>query len=220
LLVLSPLALAVPVITTNYAKATSDGRRQQEIRFEERLEAEQRLSNLGYWTGPVDGNFDSASKHALTAFQKVEGRERTGKLTPVELQVLRTAVKPVPRDIDTAHVEIDIRRQVLFIVSDDGSITHILPVCTGNEKLYMDHGQIHQAHTPRGEFRVLRKIAGWRLSSLGLLYYPSYIREGVAIHGSPAMSGVPRQSRMYSYTDVCSEGVQSVGTCGYESNRL
>jgi L,D-transpeptidase-like protein len=39
-----------------------------------------------------------------------------------------------------------------------------------------------------GRFRVLRKIAGWRLSSLGLLYYANYIHNGIAIHGSPAMA--------------------------------
>jgi lipoprotein-anchoring transpeptidase ErfK/SrfK len=60
----------------------------------------------------------------------------------------------------------------------------ILPVSTGNEALYVDHGQIHRARTPTGTFTVLRKIKGWRLSSLGLMYYPNYIFNGIAIHGS------------------------------------
>jgi lipoprotein-anchoring transpeptidase ErfK/SrfK len=38
---------------------------------------------------------------------------------------------------------------------------------------------------------VLRKISGWRLSSLGLLYYPNYIHNGIAIHGSLAMAVYP-----------------------------
>jgi peptidoglycan hydrolase-like protein with peptidoglycan-binding domain len=42
------------------------------------LDAEQRLAALGYWTGPIDGKFDSGSCHALIAFQKVEGRKRKG----------------------------------------------------------------------------------------------------------------------------------------------
>ena len=54
-----------------------------------------------------------------------------------------------------------------------------------------NHGEIHRAHTPGGRFRVLRKIGGWRLSSLGLLYYPNYILNGIAIHGSPAMAVYP-----------------------------
>jgi L,D-transpeptidase catalytic domain/Putative peptidoglycan binding domain len=164
---------------------------RQELSLEERIETEQILSNLGYWTGPVDGDFDGGSRHALIAFQKVEGRQRTGKLTKDELQAMRVATRPLPRRTDYAHIEIDLTRQVLFIVDAAGSITHILPVCTGNEKPYLDHGQTHRAHTPRGTFKVLRKITGWRRSSLGLLYYPNYIHSGIAIHGSLAMAVYP-----------------------------
>jgi hypothetical protein len=158
---------------------------------QEILEAEQRLSALGYWTGPVDGVSDSGFWHALVAFQKVEGRKRTGRLTNEELEALRTAVRPVPRDTGYPHVEIDLQRQVLFIIDESDVLIHILPVCTGNEKFYVDHGQVHRAHTPRGRFIILRKIPGIRISSLGLLYYPNYIYEGVAIHGSWAMDVYP-----------------------------
>ncbi|MDQ5845114.1 MAG: L,D-transpeptidase family protein [Acidobacteriota bacterium] len=164
---------------------------RQELSLEERLEAEQRLSDLGYWTGPIDGTLDPAFRHALIAFQKVESRPRTGRLTRDELQTLRAASKPLPRQTGDAHIEIDLDHQVLFMVDASGSITHILPVCTGNEKFYVDHGQTHRAHTPRGKFTVLRKVAGWRRSSLGLLYYPHYIHEGIAIHGSLAMAVYP-----------------------------
>jgi hypothetical protein len=162
-----------------------------EVSFEEILVAERRLSELGYLTGTVDGSLDSGSRHALIAFQKVERRQRTGKLTRAELQALLSASRPLPKYSGYAHVEIDLNRQVLFIVDKTGTVTHILPVCTGNEKTYVDHGQIHRAHTPRGSFKVLRKIAGWRLSSLGLLYYPNYIHNGIAIHGSLAMAVYP-----------------------------
>ena len=163
----------------------------QEVSKEEILAAEERLSDLGYWTGAVDGTLDAGSRHALIAFQKVEGRKRTGKLTRAELQALLSANRPLPKYSGFAHVEIDLNRQVLFIVDTTGTITHILPVCSGNEKTYVDHGEIHRAHTPRGRFKVLRKIAGWRLSSLGLLYYPNYIHNGIAIHGSTAMAVYP-----------------------------
>jgi hypothetical protein len=35
----------------------------QELSSQDRLEAEQRLWDLGYWAGPVDGKFDSDSRH-------------------------------------------------------------------------------------------------------------------------------------------------------------
>jgi len=157
---------------------------RQKIGFNERRQAEQRLWELGYWAGPIDGKFDSASRQALIAFQKVEGRARTGNLTSSELNALLTASRPRPRFEGYGHIEIDLTRQVLFVVDETGTVSRILPVSAGNEGQYVDHGQVHRAHTPRGTFKVLRKINGWRLSSLGLLYYPSYIVNGIAVHGS------------------------------------
>lgn len=186
-----PLALVVIANGAVLDKRVSGRSQRQELSIGERLEAEQRLSDLGYWTGPIDGTLDGGSRQALIAFQKVESRPRTGRLTRDELQALRAASRPLPRHTGSAHIEIDLDRQVLFIVDDSGSISRILPVCTGSEKLYVDQGQIHKAHTPRGKFTVLRKIAGWRRSSLGLLYYPNYINAGIAIHGSLAMAVYP-----------------------------
>ena len=45
------------------------------------LEAEQILSGLGYWVLTVDGKADASTRHAITAFQKVERLKRTGSLT-------------------------------------------------------------------------------------------------------------------------------------------
>ncbi|HEX5874146.1 MAG TPA: L,D-transpeptidase family protein [Pyrinomonadaceae bacterium] len=191
LLILCSLALITLAGQATQARNISKKHVAQEISSREILAAEKRLSELGYWTGPVDGALDSGSRHALIAFQKVEGRQRTGKLTRAEIQALLSASTPLPKYSGYAHVEIDLNRQVLFIVDNTGTVTHILPVCTGNEKSYVDHGQIHRAHTPRGRFKVLRKIAGWRRSSLGLLYYPNYIHNGIAIHGSLAMAVYP-----------------------------
>jgi len=190
-LILCSLAFITFAGEVTQARSLSKKIAATEVSFEETLTAERRLSELGYWTGPVDGALDSGSRHALIAFQKVEGRQRTGKLRRADLQALLSAIRPLPKYSGYAHVEIDLNRQVLFIVDASGTITHILPVCTGNEKTYRDHGEIHRAHTPRGRFRVLRKIAGWRLSSLGLLYYPNYIHNGIAIHGSTAMAVYP-----------------------------
>lgn len=158
---------------------------------EEVVEAERRLSELGYWAGVADGTLDSLSRHALVAFQKVEGRERTGKLTREELQALRGAARPLPLEGGPPHVEIDIRRQVLFVVDGDGVVTKILPVSTGSEASYFDKGKQQRAHTPRGRFTVQRKINGWRLSTLGLLFYPNYFSGGFAIHGSPSVPAYP-----------------------------
>jgi N-acetylmuramoyl-L-alanine amidase len=157
----------------------------------EKVEAEQRLWDLGYWAGPVDGKFDAASRHALIAFQKVERRARTGNFTLDELDALRNAGRPAARHGNYAHVEIDLERQVLFLIDETGAVMRVLPVSTGSGKLYVDQGRVQRAQTPTGTFKVLRKIKGWRLSTLGLLYYPNYIYNGIAIHGSPSVPSRP-----------------------------
>ena len=154
-------------------------------------EAERRLCELGYWTGPIDGIFDYGSKQALMAFQKIERRKRTGNLTRDELEAIRSAKRPEPVDTTYPHIEVDLARQVLIFVNEKGQAACILPVCTGSEKLYLDGETWARAHTPRGKFIVTRKIKGWRLSRLGLLYYPNYIHNGIAIHGSPSMNPFP-----------------------------
>ena len=158
---------------------------------DEVTEAERRLGELGYWPGVADGTWDFLSRHALVAFQKVEGRERTGRLTRAELEALRGASRPRPLEAGPAHVEIDLRRQVLFVVDDTGTVVKVLPVSTGNEGSYFDQGKWQRAHTPRGRFAVGRKIEGWRRSTLGLLYYPSYFSGGVAVHGALSVPAYP-----------------------------
>jgi hypothetical protein len=152
--------------------------------FNKILEAEQLLSNIGYWTGPIDGINDAGFRHALTAFQKVEGRPRTGRLNENELIALRGAKRPSPLEAGPFHVEIDLERQVLFVVDDTGTVSRILPVSTGDGDWFKSSGHTRRAVTPTGRFKIFRKIAGLRRSDLGLLYYPNYIIGGVAIHGS------------------------------------
>lgn len=146
------------------------------------IEAERRLSELGYWTGPVDGRLDEGTASALIAFQKWEGREITGKLTLRELEAIRNGVAPNPRDLGYEHVEVDVDRQVLMLVNDEGAV-RVLPVSTGNDKQFMDQGQMSVAYTPRGRFVVYDKTYGWENGDLGSVYYANYISGGVAIHG-------------------------------------
>jgi len=185
------VALFLLLLVTPFDKASAQRLSHPKIESPEIIEGEQRLADLGYWTGPVDGVFDAASKQALLAFQKIEGRKRLGILTIAELEALRSASRPAPRDGSYAHIEVDLKRQVLLVVDAEGKASRVLPVCTGNEQFYIDQGRRNRAHTPRGRFTVTRKINGWRRSTLGLLYYPSYIFNGIAIHGSPSIMTYP-----------------------------
>ena len=155
-------------------------------------EAERRLSEMGYWTGPVDGVIDSTTHLALVTFQKWEDRRITGRLTRAELKAIRSATPPRPKDPGYKHVEVDLDRQVLLLTDDEGAVTKILPVSTGSGKRYKEKSMSGLAYTPRGRFRIYNKIDGWRKSPLGLLYYPSYFSDGLAIHGNPSVPNAPR----------------------------
>lgn len=167
--------LLIAVLPSAYAQKASLTRPQTK-------EAEQKLSDLGYWTGPIDGATDAATQAALTAFQKWEGRTVTGRLTIDELEAIRSAAPPVPRDGNYAHVEVDIDRQVLLIV-DEKERVRVLPVSTGTDKSFVYDGQTSIAYTPRGRFVVYEKGVGWE-DNLPGMYYANYISGGIAIHGS------------------------------------
>lgn len=80
----------------------SRNRSRQQPSSQQIFEAEQRLWELGYWAGPVDEKFGPDSRHALIAFQKVERRTPTGKLTSTELSALRRdAATPAARALPT-----------------------------------------------------------------------------------------------------------------------
>ena len=61
------------------------------------LEVEQRLNDLGYWIIKVDGRADDSTRQAIIAFQKVEGRKRTGVMSLADMELLRNAAKPTPK---------------------------------------------------------------------------------------------------------------------------
>src|SRR5215472_14180982 len=154
-------------------------------------EAEQRLSELGYCVGPRDGVFNDRDRQALIAFQKVQARKRTGRLTLDDVKALRSATRPRPLETGYPHVEVDLSKQVLYVLGASGDVSYILPVSTGNGKRYTLKGRRELAVTPTGKFQVYHKINGWRKSPLGLLYYPNYISGGVAIHGNPSVPSHP-----------------------------
>jgi hypothetical protein len=189
---IAALVLILPIgYHGSLPQTSSKERAESPLEPEMMQEAEQRLADLGYWAGPIDQTFDLASRQALIAFQKVEGRRRTGSLDYKELEALRNARRPRPVEVGYPHVEIDLRLQVLSIVDTNGIVSHILPVSTGSGQPFTSEGWTRRAITPTGRFTVQRKLRGWHKSPLGLLYYPNYILGGIAIHGNPLVPATP-----------------------------
>ena len=182
----------VSIAVVAIALLTATAAAARPLKHTELKEAERRLSEMGYWTGPVDGVIDSTTRLALITFQKFEGRKITGQLTRKEYDAILDATAPRPKDAGYRHVEVDLDRQVLLLTNDEGTITRILPVSTGSGKHYREKRMSGLAYTPRGRFRIYNKLEGWRKSPLGLLYYPNYFSDGLAIHGNPEVPQTPR----------------------------
>jgi N-acetylmuramoyl-L-alanine amidase len=149
------------------------------------------LEHAGYLTGAIDGHYGDETEQAVIAFEKTNGLLRDGAVSAHEYQEIVHATRPAPPlRISGRYVYVDLARQVLFEVRD-GVVTHILPVSSGGGYTYYDHGEARVATTPTGRFSIYAKITGWRHSSLGWMYYPSYFSGGYAIHGDTYVPADP-----------------------------
>jgi peptidoglycan hydrolase-like protein with peptidoglycan-binding domain len=188
LLLLTPTeSFAITKPDKHKGRAPNRALKQAEVK-----EAEARLSEMGYGTGRVDGVIDAVTRNALIAFQKYEGRDVTGRLSREDFDAIMGASAPQARDSGYRHVEVDLDRQVLLLTDGSGVVERVLPVSTGSDKHYSQNGMSGQAYTPRGRFRIYAKLTGWKKSPLGLLYYPNYFSDGLAIHGNPSVPQSPQ----------------------------
>lgn len=148
------------------------------------------LREAGFRPGPVDGRFGSATVGAVHAFEKVHALPRNGSFGRLDWQLLEAEIE-LPPDLEEDRVEIDLGRQVLFLIEDQ-RVASVLSISSGNGKTYANQaGRQVRAFTPEGEFALYRRIQGWRTSYLGQLYEPFYFRGGYAIHGSPSVPPFP-----------------------------
>jgi len=140
---------------------------------------EQRLTDLTYRPGPVDGVFDKRTYQAVMAFQKWEGLSRDGVVGAEVWARLLGAIQPTPSVGDSGiWIEVNKAKQVLLFVQD-GIVMRTLAVSTGNA----DVGIV----TPSRTFTVYAKSPKWD----GPRYKPLYLRGILAIHGYPSVPAWP-----------------------------
>jgi lipoprotein-anchoring transpeptidase ErfK/SrfK len=171
---------------------------QQQQSVQNFTKAMRHLHSLGYWISAQDSIKNYPNKQAILAWQKVEGRKRSGVLRDSDFEAVMHATRPVAKDLmHRYHVEVDLDRQVLFTVDSLDRVAWIVPVSTGSGKYFetLDSttGEMHgrYALTPRGNFKVYYRVAGWKKSQLGLLYDPLYVMGGIAIHGAKEVPAKP-----------------------------
>ena len=179
------------------------------------LALQQRLVELGYWMGEPDGTYGQLTRQAVMAFQKVEGLSRDGVAGPATQERLAVAGRPTPRGGD--GIEIDLTRQVLFVVQG-GQVTWAINTSTGNGEAYTSStGGTAIAATPPGQFHVQREIDGLREAPLGTLYRPKYFNGGIAVHGSGSIPANPASHGCARVTNAAmdmlwSSGAAAIGT--------
>jgi peptidoglycan hydrolase-like protein with peptidoglycan-binding domain len=175
---------------------------------------QQRLTELGFVPGPVDGVFGSTTQQAVWAYEKLVLKtpraDATGRVTDEMWQGMQEPVTIAPRrptGSGTTHMEIYVPEQVAIVFIDDVAklIAHI---STGEqnpdgtpknwcETLNYDTGpngealaepvlkqECADAKTPGGIFKFTHRYEGKRVGPLGGMMNPVYFNYGIAVHGA------------------------------------
>ncbi len=138
---------------------------------------EQRLAQLTYRPGAVDGVFDTRTRGAVMAFQKWEGLSRNGQVGPSTWSRLAAASRPVAsQSASGTWIEVSLPKQV-FLYIQNGVVTRTLPTSTGASFTYRTSPYVVQR----------KPIAD------GARYKALYLEPGnvLAIHGYPSVPTYP-----------------------------
>src|SRR5262249_29217310 len=112
------------------------------------------------------------------------------------------------------HIEIDLYRQVFFFVYDPGVSLRILPISSSSGELFNEGGVTRQAITPTGRLKVYLQIEGWGKTPVGLLYYPTFFYNGIAIHGNPSVPVRPASHGCIRIPMFASREFSEIATIG------
>jgi peptidoglycan hydrolase-like protein with peptidoglycan-binding domain len=140
---------------------------------------EQRLTDLSYRPGPIDGVFDQKTYHAVVAFQKWEGISRTGTVGRTTWDRILIATMPAPSHVVSGtYIEVNKAKQV-FLFCRNGAVERTLPTSTGSAQYWV---------TPSGTYTVTRENTWERVR-----YKPLYLRSwgAWAIHGYTSVPTYP-----------------------------
>ena len=153
---------------------------------------QQRLTDLKYDPGTIDGHYGTETWQAVAAFQKAQGLPRTGEATPDVLNALPTATPPAPLvpSGGANRVEIDLPHQILMLY-EGGQLVRTMMISSGGGYRYCVDGACAIAITPGGSYHIFDKFLGVQTDKLGQLFNPLYFNGGIAIHGEPSVPLYP-----------------------------
>ncbi|HEY5362233.1 MAG TPA: L,D-transpeptidase family protein [Streptosporangiaceae bacterium] len=168
---------------------------------------QERLGQLHYYPGKVDGQFGQDTLEAVWAFKEVQGIGTGYQPNDIGLNMQRALAHPrLPRVLrprgGTMRVEVNQNIEVLVLYHHN-KVELISHVSTGGGYYYAcpppGSGTCGPAITPDGSYRAHWFARGWLQVPLGMMYNPVFFIGGAyAIHGdvpvplNPASHGCVR----------------------------
>ncbi|NQV07718.1 murein L,D-transpeptidase [bacterium] len=154
------------------------------------------LAERGLYRGPIDGIYDSEVSYGVVTLKKVMDVERTFSFGPSDWQLLsRFELPKLPdRPDEPDRVEVDIGRQVLYVILD-GEVETIVAISSGGSYTYFSPNQqtLVSAGTPRGDFNLFHFATGWHCDPVTTwcIYNPWSFTPYYAIHGYGSVPAYP-----------------------------
>jgi lipoprotein-anchoring transpeptidase ErfK/SrfK len=150
---------------------------------------QQRLNQLHYYAGPVDGKYGPDLEEAVWAFKGVQGLPMNAYSNSVITYAFRRALID-PRQPYTKYphggasrIEVNQTTEVLVLYRDNKPHL-ILHVSSGGRYYYCNKGSCGYAITPDGKYKALSYLPGTITVPLGFMENPVFfIGRAYAIHG-------------------------------------
>ncbi len=164
------------------------------------LAYQQRLTDLRFDPGPVDGRYGQATAYAVEGLQKLRGLPVTGVIGPAEVDALEhfTYPEPLQPDGEPNRTEVDVAKQVL-ILYEEGQPKLLTTTSTGSGEQYCYDTPLIDptehiceiANTPSGRYQYYLYRSGWDIGVNGGMYNPLYFNKGIAVHGLQSVPSYP-----------------------------
>lgn len=194
---------STPVVKTQITRTLAKGMAGDDV-----ANLQGRLTELGFWPGPVDGYYGDETRKSVWAYEKlvlgVESNAPSGQVSPEMWEDLQDqfVIQPRRPNATPKHTEIYLPEQVMAVFDNNKPvmITHmasgtneewceevtISPGEYGNQdgEEPLVRGECGKSITPGGVFNFYREVEGVRQSALGGMWNPVYLNYGIAVHGA------------------------------------